>query len=79
MIILLFWIVFSVLVGYLAYVWRNRNGLEWFLLSLAISPLLGIFFCAILGEKQQQATSTPRYTGMANRTHDASAAMAGRV
>ena len=40
-----FWFLFSIAVG----VWasnKGRSGIGWFVLSLVISPLLGLIFCA---------------------------------
>ena len=43
----LFWIAFSVAVGFFASNYRNRPGFGWFMLSLVISPLLGFVFAAV--------------------------------
>jgi hypothetical protein len=46
MIFVLFWLLFAVAVGVYASN-RGRSGFGWFFLSLIISPLLGIIFCAV--------------------------------
>lgn len=43
----LFWLMFSVVVGVIASS-RGRTGFGWFLLSMIISPLLGILLVALL-------------------------------
>ena len=42
----IFWVLFAVAVGFFANN-RGRGGLGWFFLSLLISPLLGLLFCAV--------------------------------
>lgn len=46
MTIAIFWILFAVAVGIFASN-KGRSGFGWFVLSLVISPLLGIIFCAV--------------------------------
>lgn len=45
--IFLFWFLFSIAVGILASN-RGRSGFGWFLISLLISPLLGLIFVLVL-------------------------------
>lgn len=57
---LFFWFLFAIAVGVFASN-RGRSGFGWFLLSLVISPLLGLLFVAVsknLNEKTA-ATKTP--------------------
>lgn len=56
----LFWIAFAVVVGIIADNNKNRNGVGWALLSVAIAPILGLILvlCLPLGPvepKQAQA------------------------
>jgi hypothetical protein len=51
LIIFLFWIAFSIVVGMFASIRRDRSSLGWFLLALIISPLLAGTFVAILQPK----------------------------
>lgn len=44
---IVFWIVFSVIVGAAAH-WRGRNGAAWFFLSVLISPLLSVILVLVL-------------------------------
>lgn len=47
--IALFWFLFSVAVG----IWadkKGRSGIGWFLLSILLSPLLGLVFCAAVSD-----------------------------
>lgn len=44
--IFFFWLIFSFAVGVLA-ANKGRSGVAWFFLSLVISPLLGLLFCAV--------------------------------
>lgn len=46
MAIAFFWVLFAVAVGVFASN-RGRSGFGWFFLSLVISPLLGLLFCAV--------------------------------
>jgi phosphotransferase system glucose/maltose/N-acetylglucosamine-specific IIC component len=46
MTIALFWVLFSIAVGVLASN-KGRSGFGWFLLSLIVSPVLGLIFCAV--------------------------------
>lgn len=58
----LFWVGLSVAVGVFASN-RGRNGFGWFLLSLLISPLLGLIFVAVtknLAAEAQQAAPSPQ-------------------
>lgn len=53
--ILLFWIIFAVVVG-IAASNRGRSGFGWFLLSILLSPLLGLILVLVLpDQKKQQA------------------------
>lgn len=58
--ILIFWIGFSIAVGFFASS-RGRSGFGWFLLACIISPLLAIIFAAIASDltKQKEAAPTP--------------------
>jgi len=47
-VIILLWFAFSLLVGKFARSRRNRNPYLWFLISLALSPLLAILWLALL-------------------------------
>jgi len=56
-----FWFLFAVIVGVFASN-RGRSGFGWFLLSLVISPLLGLLFVAVsknLAAELQAAASRP--------------------
>jgi len=44
--IMFFWLLFSIAVGVLAFN-RGRSGFGWFVLSMFISPLLGVVFCLV--------------------------------
>lgn len=58
----IFWILFAVAVGIFASN-RGRSGFGWFLLSVLISPLLGLLFCAVsknLNERQLAAVASAR-------------------
>jgi hypothetical protein len=46
MIIIIFWVLFAIAVGMLA-AKRGRSGGGWFLLSLLITPLLGLIFVLV--------------------------------
>ena len=46
MMVFVFWVLFAVAVGVFASN-RGRNGFAWFVLSVLISPLLGLLFCAV--------------------------------
>ncbi|MDE2811723.1 MAG: hypothetical protein OXM01_01785 [Gemmatimonadota bacterium] len=46
--IFLFWIAFAVVVGVIADKSKNRNGVGWALLSLLISPVLGLILVLCL-------------------------------
>ena len=46
--IALFWVVFAVVVGVIASS-RGRSGLGWFLISVFVSPLLGVILVLALG------------------------------
>ena len=46
MTMIFFWVLFAIAVGIFASN-RGRSGFGWFFLSLIISPLLGIIFCAV--------------------------------
>jgi hypothetical protein len=61
MIIVFFWIVFSAAVGLFASVRRNRNGFGWFVLSLLVSPIIAIIFCAILESKPKKIEPVVEY------------------
>lgn len=52
MTVFIFWVLFSVAVGVYASN-RGRSGLGWFALSLLISPLLGLIFCAVSTDKSR--------------------------
>ena len=59
--IILFWVIFAVAVGVFASN-RGRSGFGWFLLSLVISPILGLLFVAVSKDLSKIATnagSTP--------------------
>lgn len=54
--IAIFWILFSIAVG----VWasnKGRNGAAWCLLSLIVSPLVGLLFCAVVKDLSKQGGS----------------------
>lgn len=56
-----FWFVFAIAVGVFASN-RGRSGIGWFLLSLVISPLLGLIFVAVmknLAAEKASANATP--------------------
>jgi hypothetical protein len=53
--------VFSAAVGLFASVRRNRNGFGWFALSLIVSPLIAIIFCAILEAKPKKIEPVVEY------------------
>ena len=46
MMVFVFWVLFAVAVGVFASN-RGRSGFAWFVLSVLISPLLGLLFCAV--------------------------------
>lgn len=56
MIIVPIWLLFAVAVGVYASN-RGRSGFGWFLLSLFISPLLGIIFCAVSKDLSKAGTT----------------------
>jgi ribosomal protein L32 len=59
--IYLFWFVFSIGVGVLA-ANKGRSGFGWFLLSMLISPLLGLLFAAVakdLAREKREAAQQP--------------------
>lgn len=48
MTVIFLWIVFSIIVGMFASNYRNRDGGAWFLISIAISPLLAFLFLIVM-------------------------------
>jgi len=54
MTIMFFWVLFSMAVAVFA-ANRGRSGLGWFLLSLLISPLLGLLFVAVSKDLSKSA------------------------
>jgi hypothetical protein len=58
-VILTFWIAFSVVIGIRAK-YRNRDRAAWTLLSLLISPLLALIFLLILPPLQPRPRPRPR-------------------
>jgi hypothetical protein len=68
MLIVFFWLGFSIAAGMLASIRRNRSGLGWFLLSILISPLLAMIFLLILPTKIDEIRiSTPASAVAAER------------
>lgn len=58
MIILACWVVFSVVIGWVASE-RGRDGLGWFLIALIISPLLGFLLLVAVPVKTAVAEKAP--------------------
>ncbi|AUR84050.1 TMhelix containing protein [Vibrio phage 1.047.O._10N.286.55.F2] len=54
--ILILWLTFSAFVALLASAF-NRSGFVWFLVSLIISPLLGLICVAIVGKPKPKLES----------------------
>lgn len=54
--ILILWLTFSAVVALLASAF-NRSGFIWFLVSLIISPLLGLICVAIAGKPKPKLES----------------------
>lgn len=61
MTIAFFWILLAGAVGVLASN-KGRSGIGWFLLSLLISPLLGLVFCAVASNLKTQALTPSEST-----------------
>jgi len=62
MTVAIFWLLFAVAVGIFASN-RGRSGIGWFFLSVLISPLLGLIFCAVfknLNEPSLAATPSEK-------------------
>jgi hypothetical protein len=59
MTIFVLWVCCAVMIGIAATRHYGRNGLGWFLLSLAISPLLGGLFLICCGHKAALKKSQP--------------------
>lgn len=59
-----FWLLLSVAVGVLASN-RGRSGFGWFVLSLAVSPLLGLIFCLVV----KDLAVVPGAVGASAATH----------
>jgi hypothetical protein len=50
-----FWLIFAIVVGAVASA-RGRSGPGWFLLSMIISPLLGVILVALLPSRRGEPT-----------------------
>lgn len=61
MTIAFFWTLLAVAVGVLASN-KGRSGIGWFLLSVLISPLLGLIFCAVASNLKTQALTPSEST-----------------
>jgi biotin transporter BioY len=60
---IVFYLLFSVLIGVFANQRRNRSGIGWFLISMLIGPLFAFLFVAVLREK------TPAKLVQVEQTH----------
>lgn len=49
--IVLLWVAFCILIGFLAS-GKSRSFIGWFLLSLVISPIIGLIALLVVGEKK---------------------------
>ena len=61
MLILFFWILFTVLVGVAAHT-RNRTVIGWVVGSFFITPLIALLFILILGKIEQPGIAEQRRT-----------------
>jgi hypothetical protein len=59
MLILFFWILFTVLVGTAAYT-RNRSVIGWVVSSLFVSPFIALLFILILGKIEKPSIAEQR-------------------
>ena len=59
MLILFFWILFTVLVGVAAHT-RNRTVIGWVVGSFFITPLIALLFILILGKIEQPSIAEQR-------------------
>ena len=66
--IFLGWIVFSILVGYVASR-KGRSGVLYFFLSIIISPLLGILLVLALGENKEAIENARLASGSEVKCH----------
>lgn len=57
MTVFIFWVLFSVAAGVFASN-RGRSGIGWFVLSLLISPLLGLIFVAVMKDLSRPNTTS---------------------
>jgi hypothetical protein len=49
------WAFFAAVVGFMASTW-NRSGFGYFLLSLILSPLIGLIFLLLAGRREEGPT-----------------------
>ena len=61
--ILIFWIGLSIFVGYFASKHRGRSGFGWFVLSLIVSPLIGVLILLLLGENREKLEAIKLQSG----------------
>jgi hypothetical protein len=59
MLILFFWILFTVLVGTAAYT-RNRSVIGWVVSSFFVTPLIALLFILVLGKLEKPSIPEQR-------------------
>ena len=63
------WIIFAVIIG-IAASSRGRNGIGWFLISVLLSPLLGLLLLIALPRQDAEARAIAAMAMGAARPHD---------
>lgn len=67
--IVLFWLLFSIVVGVAASS-RGRSGFGWFLLSVIISPVLALILVLVMPRRDQTAVlRAPSGEAISDKTH----------